>query len=173
MQDIPEEECFISLDQHAVHGIALKKFAQSPDAAQQQFLSVLEPQFRLMQIAKQACDMSIDTNVAYLTAPLHIGAKPDDSDDAEPSPSFCLSIFHAINWLRELLNSFAASDDTAIRDLVAQRVAHVPMLEESFAAMMSKTDWTPPHSLDQEATEATAKQSSPKPYVCTESECTL
>lgn len=109
---MPPEEQWCSLLAEPNQVIALKPYAHSPDPLRQQLLCILQPQFRLMQTAKIACGISLESHRAFLTAPLHMCSNESLAGEETPSPQNCLLFYHAINWLRELLNSFAPSADS-------------------------------------------------------------
>lgn len=105
------------------------------DAQQQANLMLLQPLCRLLQACELAQNDSASEIEGLLELPLRMCSMEDYEQFALCEEStkhqICTSLFHAINWIKELINAFAPiASSEAQQELVAKRAAHLIELEK-------------------------------------------
>jgi len=101
---------------------------------QQASLMLLQPLCRLLQACELALSGSAEEIEGLLELPLRMCSR-DDYDqfalcEEETKQNICSSLFHAVNWLKELVNAFSPIAATpAQQSLVVRRAGHVLELE--------------------------------------------
>jgi hypothetical protein len=117
--------------QRATIALNIYQLAESPET--QDVLLSLNPQFRLLQSCYRALrDNSLDSIDGLLGCPVLLCAHNDlvDFSHQPKKDAVCVSLYYAINWFREVVNSFSVVNDPDIRVKVLQRVQHILELEQ-------------------------------------------
>lgn len=132
--DDSDDSVWMGLEEEANSVINIYPMACG-DTQQQANLMLLQPLCRLLQACELAQNDSASEIEGLLELPLRMCSMEDYEQIALCEEStkqhICTSLFHAINWIKELVNAFAPIASTeAQQELVAKRAAHLIELEK-------------------------------------------
>ncbi|XP_078340386.1 Fanconi anemia group D2 protein-like [Crassostrea virginica] len=95
----------------------------------------LSPHFRLLRMCEHRQNGNLDNIDALLGCPMFL-PKAEVMDKMESlstreKDTICMSLFHALNWLREIVNAFATQTDPEMKGKVISRLHNITELTKT------------------------------------------
>eukprot|EP01133_Synstelium_polycarpum_P011569 gene11569-13502_t len=99
----------------------------------------LSPYFRLLQTMLRANNGSLESIALVLEYPLvmYEQSSVEDFESLREKDTYCLSLYYAINWVREIINGFSTQTAEPFQKLVLERLQNLIKLESRFDTLLS------------------------------------